>query len=90
MATNQKSQRFLSRLEVMDKVGKSYPTLWAWMREGSFPRARDVGQGEVAWLESEVDAWMDARPLRIFKGEKVARPALSIRGPRRAKSSMPA
>ena len=37
--TNRSLDRFLSKTEVCDRVGKTYPTLWMWMREGKFPLA---------------------------------------------------
>jgi len=32
--------RLLSKAQVLQRVPFTYPTLWAWMRKGSFPRAR--------------------------------------------------
>ena len=66
------SQRFVFRREVCTRIGVSYVTLWTWMREGKFPRSREVGGQKIAWLESEIDDWMNSRPVRKFKGEKVA------------------
>jgi predicted DNA-binding transcriptional regulator AlpA len=60
--------RLLSRVEVQAITGRSYPTLWSWMRQGKFPRSRDTG-GKSAWLESDIAAWMDALPLRRLKGD---------------------
>ena len=60
--------QLLSRREVMDRVGLSYPTIWAWMQKGRFPRSRDVG-GKVAWIEAEVDQWIADLPVRRLKGD---------------------
>ena len=60
--------RLVSRDEVLVRTGMSYPTLWAWMREGKFPRSRDVG-GRAMWLASEIEAWIVNRPLRKLKGD---------------------
>ena len=35
----------------------SYPTIWAWMRLGLFPRSRMTG-GKSSWIESEYDEWL--------------------------------
>ena len=35
--------RLISKPEVLDRVGVTFPTLWAWMRAGVFPRSRDLG-----------------------------------------------
>ena len=60
--------RLVSRDEVLVRTGMSYPTLWAWMREGKFPRSRDVG-GRAMWLASDIEAWIVNRPLRKLKGD---------------------
>jgi predicted DNA-binding transcriptional regulator AlpA len=66
----QASVRFLSKYEVIDRVGVSYPTIWFWMRGGKFPRSRELG-GKAAWIESEIDAWIVSRPTKRLKGDKV-------------------
>ncbi len=58
--------RLISKAEVCDKVGKTFPTIWQWMRAGKFPQARDLG-GRPAWVESEIDAWIAALPVREYK-----------------------
>ena len=69
--TAKKSPKLVYKPEVLERVGKTYPTLWQWMREGKFPMSREVG-GSTAWLESEIDAWIEARPQRQYKAvEKV-------------------
>jgi predicted DNA-binding transcriptional regulator AlpA len=60
--------RLLSRPEVLAVAGCTYPTLWSWMRAGTFPRSRVVG-GKSMWLSTEIDAWMRALPLRKLKGD---------------------
>jgi hypothetical protein len=46
----------------------AYPTVWAWMRAGTFPRSRIVG-GKSMWLSTEVDAWLAELPVRRLKGD---------------------
>ena len=60
--------RLISKPEVLDRVGVTFPTLWAWMRAGTFPRSRDLG-GRACWLKSEIDAWIENRPIRRLKGD---------------------
>jgi predicted DNA-binding transcriptional regulator AlpA len=60
--------RLLSKGDVLDKLGVSYPTLWKLMRQGAFPRSVVVG-GKVAWLEHEVDEFIAKLPRRRLKGE---------------------
>jgi predicted DNA-binding transcriptional regulator AlpA len=60
--------RLISKPEVLDRVGVTYPTLWSWMREGKFPRARELG-GKAAWVGSEIERWIVALPTRRLKGD---------------------
>ncbi len=60
--------RLLSKPEVLDRVGVTFPTIWKWMREGTFPRSRELG-GKVAWIEAEIEAWINALPVRRLKGD---------------------
>jgi predicted DNA-binding transcriptional regulator AlpA len=63
--------RLISKGEVLDRTGISYPTIWAWMREEKFPRSRSVG-GKAMWVEAEIEGWILSRPLRALKGDKAA------------------
>jgi predicted DNA-binding transcriptional regulator AlpA len=60
--------RLLDRHEVCAIASASYPTVWDWMRKGTFPRSRIVG-GKSKWLSTEIDAWMAALPVRKLKGD---------------------
>jgi predicted DNA-binding transcriptional regulator AlpA len=60
--------RLMSKHEVVDVVGLSFPTIWAWMRDGKFPRSREVG-GKTFWLASEIEQWIIDRPVRRLKGD---------------------
>jgi predicted DNA-binding transcriptional regulator AlpA len=63
--------QLLMKHEVVAVTGVTYPTIWAWMRAGTFPRSREVG-GKSAWLASEVEAWLANLPLRKLKGDEAA------------------
>jgi predicted DNA-binding transcriptional regulator AlpA len=80
-------ERLLSRAEVCDRVGRTFPIIWNMMREGRFPRARSTSpSGGPLWLESEVIAWMRALPVKPYKGDAEAAPAAepSVEANRRA------
>jgi predicted DNA-binding transcriptional regulator AlpA len=67
-----KNKRFIFKGEVLERVGGiSGVCLWRWMRDGKFPVARSVG-GRMAWLESDIDEWMESRPLRNYKSRQLA------------------
>lgn len=63
-----KPQRFIYRNEVLGRVGVSYVALWSWVRDGKFPAPVELQgshqRSRLAWLESEVDAWMASRTRR--------------------------
>ena len=63
--------RLLSKPEVLAIANVTYPTLWAWMRAGKFPRSRVVG-GRSMWLSTEVEAWLAELPIRPLKGDAAA------------------
>lgn len=60
--------RLLSKQEVLHIAGASYPTVWQWMRSGTFPRSRIVG-GRSMWRSDEIDRWLTGLPLRALKGD---------------------
>jgi prophage regulatory protein len=62
-------EKVLSRPEVLDRIGVSFPTLWTWMKAGKFPPARELSGNDgkrVGWLESEVTDWIRSRPVRQY------------------------
>jgi predicted DNA-binding transcriptional regulator AlpA len=64
-----RGKRLLSKAEVLERVGVSYPTLWAWMRAGKFPRGVFVG-AKGGWFEDELDAWFANLPRQRLKGDE--------------------
>ena len=64
--------RILRTDEVARRVGVTRSTLWRWYNAGHFPRPRLIGPTTSkplhGWLESTVDAWLDARPSLIDSG----------------------
>jgi predicted DNA-binding transcriptional regulator AlpA len=64
----ERGERLLDKAQICKIANVTYPTVWAWMRAGKFPRARIVG-GKSMWLSSEVDAWVVALPKRPLKGD---------------------
>jgi prophage regulatory protein len=61
----------MSRREVLDQVGVTYPTLWRWMQAGYFPRSRTIGGQKTAWIETEVEKWINELPVAPLKGDDV-------------------
>ena len=53
--------RFLREAEVARITGLSRTTRWRMERRGEFPRRRSISRNAVAWLASEIRAWMVER-----------------------------
>lgn len=52
---------FLRMPQVMAYTGLSRRGVYQYIQEGRFPRQIPLGGGRVAWLSSEVDAWLQSR-----------------------------
>ncbi|WP_258168447.1 AlpA family transcriptional regulator [Paraburkholderia sp. BL21I4N1] len=44
------------------RVGLGASTVYRYLAAGKFPKPVEIGGGRVAWLESEIDAWIANRP----------------------------
>lgn len=53
--------RYIRKDEVVTMTGLSATTIWRHENAGDFPARRQLGPNSVAWLESEVMAWMQTR-----------------------------
>ncbi|WP_045419568.1 AlpA family transcriptional regulator [Vibrio campbellii] len=51
--------RFLKLKEVMEKTALSRSAIYRKMNEDAFPKSVNLGDRAVAWIESEVDEWME-------------------------------
>ena len=55
------ADRFLREGEVRRITSLSRTTRWRLEREGKFPRRRQISRNGVAWLASEIAAWVQER-----------------------------
>ena len=55
------TDRFVREPEVKQITGLSRVTRWRMERRGEFPRRRRISTNAIAWLESEISAWMAER-----------------------------
>ena len=55
--TPQKAVVFIRLPEVLRRTGMGKTTIYKRVREGAFPSPVQLGEGMVAWVEAEVDAW---------------------------------
>jgi prophage regulatory protein len=63
------ANRMLSWPQVEELVGLSWSSVYRLERAGGFPRRRRLGPRRVGWLESEVQAWLEGRPVSVVGGE---------------------
>lgn len=58
------AKKFLRLPSVIDRTGYSRSSIYALVAKGEFPRMYRLGGRAVAWLESEVEEWIDQRSKR--------------------------
>lgn len=64
-------ERLISKIEVMDRVGLSFPQIWQLISRGEFPPARAAG-AKPMWLESEIEHYIRTLPVKKYKGKDAA------------------
>ena len=60
-AISHPATRLLDQTTVLEKVPVSRTTLWRMERAGQFPKRLQISANRVGWLETDVDAWVEAR-----------------------------
>ena len=53
--------RFIRLHEVTAVTGMSRSTIYNRMKDGSFPRSYQLGDRLVAWLEKDIENWMNSK-----------------------------
>lgn len=61
MQTKAQQQILLRRPEVERRTGLKRSSIYSLMKEGAFPQSVALSQRAVAWVESEVDAFIEDR-----------------------------
>jgi prophage regulatory protein len=64
------SERFLRLTEVQRRVPFSRSTIYLKISRGEFPPPVNIGARAVAWVESDIEKWIESR---ITKGQAVPR-----------------
>ncbi|MDJ6542097.1 AlpA family transcriptional regulator [Salmonella enterica] len=55
------SHQLLRLKQVEAKTGIKRSQIYLYMQSGNFPHAIKIGPASVAWLESEIDEWIDQK-----------------------------
>ena len=63
------SRRLITMRHVCAKTSYSNKSIYRLIKAGTFPKAVPLGPMRVAWVEVEVDAWIEAR---ITKRDEIA------------------
>lgn len=58
-------KRFIKLPEVSKRVAKSRSSIYKAVSEGKFPKPYKNGERAVAWLNSEIDAFIDAQTAKV-------------------------
>ncbi|CAM3208543.1 helix-turn-helix transcriptional regulator [Vibrio diazotrophicus] len=58
------ARRFIRLHEVSKMTGLSKSSIYDYMSAGLFPKSCSLGIRSVAWIESEVEQWMDDQIAR--------------------------
>lgn len=53
--------RLIKLKEVMQKTSLGHSSIYKFIAEGIFPKQVSLGAKSVAWLESEVDDWIEEK-----------------------------
>lgn len=56
-----KPKRLVRLGEVIERIGVGKSAIYARIRAKTFPAPVQLGGGSVAWVEAELDAWIEAR-----------------------------
>ena len=59
------AETLLRRPDVETRTGLSHSTIYDWIKKGEFPKPVKLGTRIVAWKESDIAAWMEARETRV-------------------------
>ena len=51
--------RLIRMKEVMHLTGLSRPSVYRLMKDGLFPNSIELGERSVAWVDEEVQDWVD-------------------------------
>ena len=67
--------RLIRRKELEDRIGLARSTIYRMINEGMFPRPVRIGRRAVAWLESDIERWIAARPAADPTEHSASRPS---------------
>ncbi len=64
--------RLLTLKQVQKRIPKSRTTLWRWCKDGLFPKPVPLGKDSRAWVESEIDQYIEGLKEKRSSGRATA------------------
>jgi len=58
-AVQSNQSRLISQREVMQRVPYGRTTIWKLIKQGRFPQPVKIGGNRVAFVDSEIDDWIE-------------------------------
>jgi prophage regulatory protein len=58
-----KKTRMVRSVEASERTGLSRKTIFRLCAAGKFPAPRRLTESALGWLESDLDAWIESRPI---------------------------
>lgn len=55
------NKKILRLRAAKDWTGLSRSTIYAMMKNGTFPKSLSLGARAIGWLESDIQSWIDSR-----------------------------
>lgn len=52
---------FLCINDITDRFKISKATVWAWTKEGKFPKPIKLGAGVTRWVEKDISDWVESK-----------------------------
>ncbi|MCX7164768.1 MAG: AlpA family transcriptional regulator [Rhodocyclales bacterium] len=63
-------KKYLRASQIVELTGLSRATIYAMEKKGDFPQKIPLGARAVAWVESEIEAWLEERKSAIKTGRE--------------------
>ncbi len=60
---NNNEIKFYRLSQLKQQLSVSRSSIWAWVKEGSFPKPIKLGKNCTAWNAADVHAWVEKRTL---------------------------
>lgn len=65
-----KKKNLIRIANVIARTGKSRSSIYRDMKNKTFPASVSIGEKTVAWLESDIDGWIEER-IELSKGKSL-------------------